>query len=144
MQPVRIIDFPACRMVSSGTGMFGSDAFDRFEAWLTSLPRPVWPADYLTWNGEGFLWLRILDAGMSVPDGFSVVDFPGGLYAVATDVDQQTDQAALTAEVSAFLRASGLAMDHTRPELGNVITTPAVRSILQYEQMDYYFPVCPL
>lgn len=31
------------------------------------------------------------EAGMNVPEEFEIIDFQGGVYAVATDIDQQTD-----------------------------------------------------
>lgn len=36
MQSVRIYEMPACKMVSSGTGMFGEENFNLFDAWLSS------------------------------------------------------------------------------------------------------------
>lgn len=36
MESIRIYEIPACKMVSSGVGMFGDDNFDRFDAWLAS------------------------------------------------------------------------------------------------------------
>ena len=77
--------------------------------------------------------------GMEVPEPLSVIDFKGGLYAVATDIDQQTDKKNMDAEVEAFLEKNGLARDHDRLELCNVITPPEVQEILGYDQMDYYY-----
>ncbi len=36
MQSVRIYEMPACKMVSSGTGMFGEGNFNLFDEWLSS------------------------------------------------------------------------------------------------------------
>lgn len=36
MQSVRIYEMPACKMVSSGTGMFGEGKFNLFDEWLSS------------------------------------------------------------------------------------------------------------
>ena len=141
MQSVRIYEIPDCRMVSSGTGQFGEDIFDGFSEWFSTLPGSVFPKDYLFWNGEGFEWLYLYEEGMSVPEGYEIVPFKGGLYAVATDIDQQTDMDALNGEVDAFLAANGLERDPSRPDLGNIITSPKAREILGYEQMDYYTPV---
>lgn len=41
----------------------------------------------------------------------------------------------------AFLSENSLARDPSRVDLGNIITSPIVREILGYEQMDYYTPV---
>lgn len=141
MQGIRIYEMPDCRMVSSGTGQFGGEKLDGFAVWFSSLPQSIFPKDYLFWNGEGFEWLYLYEEGMDVPAGYKIVPFKGGLYAVATDIDQQTDMDAMAAEVDRFLAANGLERDPERPQLGNIITSPAAREILGYEQMDYYVPV---
>ena len=33
MQSIKIYEMPDCKMVSSGTGMFGEGKFGRFEEW---------------------------------------------------------------------------------------------------------------
>lgn len=141
MQSVRIYEMPACKMVSSGTGMFGEEKFTRFEEWFSSQKRGMFPKDYLYWAGEGFVWLYTLDEEITPPPEFKVIDFPGGLYAVATDIDQKTDKKLMNAEVDKFLGENGFERDFSRQELGNVITPPSAREIMGYDQMDYYYPV---
>lgn len=148
MQPIRIYDMPPCRMVASPVGMFGDSALDTFNAWLEAQPRSLFPRDFLTWDDSepshpGFRWYFVYEGGMVLPEGAEVVEFPGGMYAVATGIDQQTDKAAMDAAVSEFLDDNGLMIAPDRRELGNVITSPAVKEILGYEQMDYYYPICP-
>ncbi len=92
MQSVRIYEMPACKMVSSGTGMFGEGKFNLFDEWLSSQKKGLFPKDFLFWAGEGFIWLYMYEDGMNVPNEFEIVDFQGGLYAVATDIDQKTDR----------------------------------------------------
>ena len=141
MQSIRICKIPDCRMVSSIVGMFGDPAFDAFMNWMDKQPRGIYPKDYLTWDQVGFRWLYLYEEGMEVPEPLSVIDFKGGLYAVATDIDQQTDKKNMDEEVEAFLEKNGLSRDSDRLELGNIITPPEVQEILGYEQMDYYYPV---
>lgn len=69
------------------------------------------------------------------------MDFPGGLYAVVTGIDQQTDMDALNAAVDEFLAKHGMERDPGRQQLGNIITPPQARELLGYSQMDYYAPV---
>lgn len=143
MQNVRILSMSPCRMVSSGAGMFGQERFDRFMAWMDQQERTLHPRDYLYWDDEiqGMCWLYEYSESLAVPEEFEVVDFPGGLYAVATDIDQRTDMEGMKAAVDAFLQAHGLERDPGRAELGNIISAPEVSAILGYEQMDYYAPV---
>ena len=143
MQGIRICEIPDGKMVSSVVGMFGEEAFDCFGTWMEKQPRSIFPRDFLMWDAEkqGFRWLYLYEDGMNIPAPLEVIHFKGGLYAVATDIDQQTDKQAMDAEVEAFLAGNGLVRDESRPEMGNVITPPAAKVILGYEQMDYYYPV---
>lgn len=141
MQSVRIYEMPDCRMVSSGTGMFGEEKLEKFSEWFSSRKRSMFPRDFLFWDGEGFCWLYLYEEGMEVPAEFEILDFQGGLYAVSTDIDQRTDMELMRKEVDAFLDENGFERDDSRAELGNIITSPAAQSILGYAQMDYYVPV---
>ena len=146
MQSIRIYEIPECKMVSSGVGMFGEGTLEKFDQWLSQLPRGIYPKDFLYWDDasderQGFHWLHLYEDGMSVPDEFSIIHFQGGLYAVATDIDQQTDMEALNTEIDAFLIKNGFYRDTSRPSLGNIITSPRVRETLGYEQMNYWIPI---
>jgi len=52
VQSVRIYEIPDCRMVSSGVGMFGDDLFEKFDAWMSELPRSIYPKDFLFWDSS--------------------------------------------------------------------------------------------
>ena len=148
MQAIRIYEMPACKMVASPVGMFGEAALDAFNTWMETQPRTLFPRDFLTWDDSdpahpGFRWYYQYADGMTLPAGVEVVDFLGGMYAVATGIDQQTDKAAMDAAVVEFITRHGLEMDPNRRELGNIITSPAVSAVLGFEQMDYYYPVRP-
>lgn len=146
MQNVRIYEMPNCKMVSSGIGMFGDGTLEEFMDWHSKQPRGVYPLDFLLWDDtnkekQGFRWLYIYEEGMDVPEGLSVIDFKGGLYAVATDIDQKTDMKVMKVEVDSFLNENGFERDTARSELGNIITTPRIQEALGYEQMDYWTPI---
>lgn len=141
MQSVRIYEMPSCKMVSSGIGMFGEEKFERFNEWFSKQIRGLFPKDFLFWEGTGFHWLYTYEDGMEVPEEFDIIDFQGGLYAVATDIDQKTDTELMKKEVDEFLDINGFERDATRPEMGNIITSPMAQEIMGYEQMDYYTPI---
>ncbi len=148
MQLIRIYDMPPCKMIASPVGMFGEPALDAFDAWLTAQPRTLFPRDFLTFDDSdpahpGFRWYFMHSEGLTLPEGAELIDFPGGMYAVATGIDQQTDKDAMNAAVAEFLRENGLEPDDSRRELGNIITSPAVQAVLGYAQMDYYYPIRP-
>lgn len=78
---------------------------------------------------------------MDVPKEFDIIDFQGGLYAVATDIDQKTDMEALKREIDVFLEENRFERDCSRQELGNVIISSTAHKIMGYDQMDYYSPI---
>lgn len=143
LETVRVIAIPACRVVSSGCGMFGDGVLEAFDAWFGALPESLTPLDYL-WFDEvrgGFVWYYIWNEGMDVPEAFEIVEFPGGLYAVATGIDG-ADNAEVTEAVSAFLAGHGrFERDGSRPEMGHIITPKAAQDALGYCQMDYWTPI---
>ena len=141
MQSIRICEMPDCKMVSSGKGMFGEEKFNRFDEWFSQQKRSLFPKDFLYCEGDGFIWLYMYEDNMSVPSEFEIIDFQGGLYAIATDIDQKTDMESMKAEVDKFLSENGFERDESRPQLGNIITSPLVCEIMGYEQMDYYTPI---
>lgn len=83
----------------------------------------------------------MLEDGMNAPSEFEIIDFLGGLYAVATDIDQKTDMKHMNAEINKFLNENGFERDNLRPQLGNIITSPLALEIIGYDQMDYYIPI---
>ena len=141
MQSVRSYEMPACKMVSFGTGMFGEGKLNLFDEWLSSQKRGLFPKDFLFWAREGFVWLYMYEDGMNVPNEFEIIDFQGGLYAVATDIDQKTDKGLMDAEIDRFLSENRFERDTSRSELGNIITSPLAKEIMGYEQMDHYIPI---
>lgn len=143
MENVRIYRMPPCRMVSSGRGMFGDGTLEKFEEWFGTRPYSMFPRDFLWFDGQGFIWYYMLNPDEEAPCGFEIVEFPGGLYAVAAgkDDDDESTEAAKRA-LSDFIDSSScFERDPDRAELGNIITPPEVSAALGYEQMDYYVPI---
>lgn len=143
MEQVRVYEIPACRMVASGSGMFGDGVLERFMEWMDGQPRSVFPKDFLWFDGQGFVWYYVYDEGMEVPDFLTIVDFPGGLYAVATGKDgDDADAQDAKRAIDGFIKNSGcFERDTARAELGNIISAPAAEKALGYSQMDYYTPI---
>ncbi|MGI6191944.1 MAG: GyrI-like domain-containing protein [Christensenellales bacterium] len=143
METVRILEFPKCKMVSSQCAMFGEGPLEAFDGWFSILERELFPKDFLWFDEKrgGFVWYYLYREGMDVPDGFEVVDFPGGLYAVATGIDGEKNDGAMEA-IRQFLREKGcFEEDSSRPSMGHVITSPDAGAAMGYAQMDYYVPV---
>ena len=144
MQSVRIIEIPKCKVVSSGIGMFGDDNFTKFDEFISSLPNTMYSKDFLFEVEGGLHWIYVYEDGMRVPNGLSIIDFAGGLFAVTTDIDQQTNIEAMDKELHEFLNANGFEQDKSRPRMGNVITPAQAQEVLGYNQMDYFMPIKPI
>ena len=140
MEHIRLIHFPACRMVTSGMGFFGDENFTRFEKLLAAeAGKSPYPQDFLTGNEHGMEWLFLYREGMET-FGMEVIDFPGGLYAVVCGIDAQSNAEEMAA-VTEFMEKHGLERDDSRPDLGNIVGNAETKAVLGYEQMDYYTPV---
>lgn len=143
MEIVRVYELPACKMVSSQCGMFGDGKLERFEQWFSSLPRTIFPEDYLWMDKDrgGFVWYYRYHDGMNIPVEFDIVDFPGGLYAVASGVDGQ-DSTDVVRGIKEFIANKAcFEEDSSRAWLGNIPTPPSAAQAMGYSQMDYYVPI---
>ncbi|MEI6579781.1 MAG: AraC family transcriptional regulator [Eubacteriales bacterium] len=152
---VRIIELPACKMVTSGPAN-GSDAFVpegalmRFFEWLTEFDKEradrFYPRDFL-WSppGGGFQWGYAVEEVPVDTGGFEVIDFPGGLYAVAISVDADgKDHNRIYNGIQKWVKKSGcFVLDETdkRRSLGNITSPEYVKEIMGYDQMDLYMPI---
>ena len=140
LEYVRLIEFPACRMVTSGIGFFGDENFTRFEKMLEEEDgKYPYPQDFLTGNAHGMEWLCLYRDGMDTL-GMNVIDFPGGLYAVVCGIDAQSNAEEMRA-VTEFMETHGLVRDDSRPDMGHIIGSLETQAVLGYEQMDYFTPV---
>ena len=140
MEHIRLIDFPDCRMVTSGTGFFGDENFTRFEKLLAAeAGKYPYPQDFLTGNEHGMEWLYLYREGMDT-FGMEVIDFRGGLYAVVCGIDAQSNAEEMAA-TAVFMEKHGLVRDNNRPDMGHIIGNPETQAVLGYEQMDYWTPV---
>lgn len=143
MENVRIYEIPTCKMVSSQCGMFGDGKLERFDEWFSSLPRTMFPRDFLWYDNErgGFVWYYMYSEGMKIPDDFNIIDFSGGLYAVATDIDGK-DNVDVINVIKNFIKEKGcFEEDTSRAYLGNIPTPPLAGKAMGYNQMDYYVPI---
>src|SRR5690554_6191131 len=105
MESVRIYVIPACKMVSSQCGILGDGKLEQFNEWFSTFPRPIYPKDFMLYDDEkgGFLWYYIYEEGMNVPADFDIIDFPGGLYAVASEIDGQ-DSSEVISVIKNFIK----------------------------------------
>jgi len=143
MENVRVYEMPPCKMAVSQCGMFGEGKLEKFSDWFGSLPKTMFPKDFLWYDSKqgGFVWYYMYDESMAVPDDFAIIDFSGGLYAVATDIDGQDNNPALSV-IKDFIKEKGcFEEDNSRTYMGNIINPQSAGKAMGYNQMDYYIPI---
>lgn len=101
MQNIRIVNLPEVKAVYSGP-LTDEEKFERFNNWFStyhnSLKNELYPRDFMWYNERLGVqeWFYVLPAGAKEEDygGFEIVDLPSGLFAVASCLDADLDQAA--------------------------------------------------
>jgi hypothetical protein len=101
MQNIRIVNLPEVKAVYSGP-LTDEEKFERFNNWFStyhnSLKNELYPRDFMWYNERLGVqeWFYALPAGAKEEDcgGFEIVDLPSGLFAVASCLDADLDQAA--------------------------------------------------
>jgi hypothetical protein len=142
---VRIVELPACRMATSK----GHD-LDEFGRWWSALDKTrvdkFFPRDFMYYDAKAgeLVWLFALPEGASA-GAYDVIDFAGGLYAVATSKDNDdADGERVLNSIKAWVKTTGAFADDesdTRPTLFHVITPNAAFEKMGYRQLDIYLPV---
>jgi len=157
---LRIIELPASRMVWSGVCPNEEcERMRRFEQWWNAqdeLRRDrFYTRDFMWWDFEakGVAWgLAVTE--MELPQaaeggfdtgGFEVIDFPGGLYAVATFADgAQGEAEAVWKSIKKWVDRSGcFAMDEGagRYDMWQGLCPKAAWDAMGFMQFDMYVPI---
>jgi len=152
---VRIIELPACKMVCSGVcPSEDCEQMQRFCEW--------WPAqdelrrdrfygrDFLCWDGEakGFVWCLALteipkaaDGGWDT-EGWEVIDFPGGIFAVANYNGGAAEPAYQS--IKKWVEKSGcfrLDEGNGRNVMWSCLNSKAASAAMGYWQYDFHVPI---
>ncbi len=142
-------------MVTSGPAK-GEEAFApggkmmRFAQWFTEYDKlradRFYPRDFM-WSpaAGGFQWGYAVTVDPDDTGGFDLIDFTGGLYAVAISVDADSvDHDRVYRGILAWVNNSGcFVLDETseRRSLGNITSPQFSKEIMGYHQMDLYLPI---
>lgn len=142
---IRIIELPACRMATSKGHTLGE-----FNQWWSAVDKTradkFYPRDFMYFDAQAgeLVWLFALPAGASA-DKFDVVDFAGGLYAVAISKDgDDADGEKVWNNIKQWIEATDTFSNDesdTRPTLFHVITPDRAFEKMKYRQLDIYLPV---
>lgn len=151
MQNVRIIKIPELKVVSSGaiTNMEELEAFDN---WWSSIDvkQFITPRDFMWYNEkrEYVEWVFAIPDNYKDLGGYQYIDFPGGLYAVATSKDTDEDCNFVREEIRKWVSESSyfeLSTEEndttTRYTMSHVITPKVFKKKMGYHLSDNFVPI---
>ena len=157
METVRVIRIPPLRAVSSGP-ITCMEQFRKFDDWWSSIrvPNDIYPRDFLWYDEKGkyMEWIFVAPDGFTDCGEYAMVDFPGGLYAVAASKSDNGDDGAddrRTREMIAdwvknsgcFAVANAYNDSVMRYTMTHVITPKVFRVKMGYHLSDIYVPIVP-
>lgn len=147
---IMIVRIPAFRAVTSGAmsfeELFGGD----FEPWQEShnhLFRPVLfdAPDFLCEKGGMVEWVWALKDEVTEADThpYKVIEYPGGLYAVAVSVDGDGESHdKVRSKMEKWLEGTNFILDNGRGLMGHMIyVDDEIKKGLGYHQMNLYAPI---
>lgn len=147
---VMIVRIPGFRAVTSGRGSFEELFGGDFEPWQEAhnyLFQPVIfdAADFLCEKDGIVQWIWALKEDVTETDvsPYDIVEFPGGLYAVAVSVDgdgESNDR--VRKKMERWLEGTNFVMDKDREMMGHMIyVDDEIKEGLGYHQMNLYAPI---
>lgn len=147
---VMIVRIPGFRAVTSGRGSFEELFGGDFEPWQEAhnhLFQPVIfdAADFLCEKDGIVQWIWALKEDVTETDvsPYDIVEFPGGLYAVAVSVDGDGESnGRVRKKMERWLEGTNFVMDKDRELMGHMIyVDDEIKAGLGYHQMNLYAPI---
>ena len=136
-------------MVSSGP-LDDFETFARFHGWFSEYDKlhgdRFYPHNFMWTDTDGkMVWNYAVSEVPAEIDDFEVIDFPGGLYAVAVSVDADgEDHDKVLDDIKEWVSTSGcfeLDETETRRSLGTITSPENIKDVMGYDQMDLLIPI---
>ncbi len=149
---VRVVQLPKCRMATSGFDTFDKTLGD-FPKWWSEYEKkrkgvPSFCAQDFMWDEDGqqVWWLAVEDdATTEDVGGYEIIDFEGGLYAMATSVDGDDDISTRVHKgIIRWLKTTGFQLDDRKGHrIMYHMESPIdeVKKGLGYHQLDMFVPI---
>lgn len=157
METIRIIEFPACKMVSSGYAKEAENPFGpagqltKFNNWWSALDKQrqdKWfMRDFMMYerSNNSLIWFYALPDQLQVETDYEIIDFPGGLYAAATAIlDDVADEQAVYGAIKQWVAESDnfeLNEYEGHYDLSHSLTSSELQDQLGYAQLEIYVPI---
>lgn len=147
---IMIIRIPKFRAVTSGLLSFEELFRGEFEPWQEDHNHLFKPVvfdcpDFLCGKNGLAEWIWAIKDEVSERDTYpyEIIEFPGGLYAVAVSVDGDSEShEKVRRKVDKWLESTNFIIDNDRTFMGNMIyVDEEIREGLGYHQMNLYAPI---
>ncbi|HEX3021216.1 MAG TPA: transcriptional regulator [Lachnospiraceae bacterium] len=151
MESIRVINIPQLKVVSSGA-ITNMEEFEAFDKWWSAIDvsNYITPRDFMWYNEKE----KYMEWVFAVPDNYSnfsnyqLVDFPGGLYAIATSKDSEEDCNSTKELIRKWVVESGCfelsteANDtNLRYTMSHVLTPKIFKEKMGYHLSDHFVPI---
>ncbi|WP_160687700.1 GyrI-like domain-containing protein [Clostridium sp. C2-6-12] len=154
MENIRIIKIPQLKVVSSGA-ISTMEQLEAFDSWWSSIDMNhyITPRDFMWYNKkEKYMeWVVAVPENYSDLGNYHSVDFPGGLYAVATSKDTEEDCNNVKEEIRKWVTDSDcfkLSTDKNditpRYTMNHVLTPKIFKEKMGYHLCDIFVPILTL
>lgn len=142
MPDIKIVKLPRVKMARSG-----NTDLDIFDKWWSAIDieQTLFPRDFMWFNPRinAFEWLFTIPENLVDTNGYEVFEFPGGLYAVATALDEGEEIGRINKCIHKWVNEScdyeydnGNSFEE-RYDMGHVVTPPEA----SIRQMDLFIPI---
>ncbi|WFR57226.1 transcriptional regulator [Anaerocolumna sp. AGMB13025] len=154
MQDIRIIKMPQLKVVSSGA-ITNIEELEAFDTWWSAIDvsQYITPRDFMWYNEkEKYMeWVFAVPDNYNNFDKYKFVDFPGGLYAVATSKDTEEDSNITKEQIRKWVIESGCFALSTsendttiRYAMNHVVTPKIFKTKMGYHLTDNFVPIVAL
>lgn len=151
MHTIRVIHIPPLKVATSGK-ITTMEQLEAFDTWWSSIDAKhyITPRDFMWVNDkENYAeWIFAIPEGCTDTGGYELIDFPGGLYAVATSKDQDDDANDVKAAISQWVQDSAcfeLATSANDPierfTMCHVVTPKVFKEKMGYHLSDVFVPI---
>lgn len=146
---IMVVRVPKFRAVTSGA-MSYDDIFGRFQTWQEAHNDLFTPIifdapDFLHEKNGSPEWIWRVKDGITAADTapYEIVEYPGGLYAVAVSIDGDDESGGkVLQKIEKWIERTNFVMDDSRPTSFHMIyADDEIKAGIGYHQMNLYAPI---
>lgn len=146
---IMVVRVPKFRAVTSGA-MSYDDIFGKFQTWQEAHNDLFTPIifdapDFLHERNGNPEWIWRVKDGITAADTapYEIVEYPGGLYAVAVSIDGDDESGSrVLQKIEKWIERTNFVMDDSRPTSFHMIyVDDEIKAGIGYHQMNLYAPI---